>query len=404
MPSSPDASGIHGSTAESELLDRIEELSFLRTLNDRLARCPDFSTACQTLVDLVWDDGWADEVTYYSIDEQRRVGRLEACAPPPLECELPCTEIPLRVEPFGQILASDAAVTVLPESLPAPLVDETEERAADEVALAAPMRVRGAVKGVLFVRTRSSSADLDEEQRILAITATSAAFALDVARADAREEFLATLRHDIHNPVSAALGCAQILVQELNRNEPLREFADGVVSSLEVISDLVSNYLHMNAIDQGVPWLRLEDVDLGELTTSVVDRFRANATQKEQQVTVDVEPVSIRADRRQLDRVLANLVSNAIKYTPEHGRIDITVDTDGARARLRVKDNGYGLSDEDLESLFTKYARFHADTDIPGTGLGLFISKALVEAHGGAITVRSEPGRGSEFTVTLPMG
>ena len=94
MPSSRSAGGQLGSTAEQELIEKIEELSFLRTLNDRLARCPDYATACQTLVDLVWDDGWADEVSYWSVDGQRRACRLEARAPLQPDGEPQSSEVP----------------------------------------------------------------------------------------------------------------------------------------------------------------------------------------------------------------------------------------------------------------------------------------------------------------------
>src|SRR5262249_52952722 len=110
----------------------------------------------------------------------------------------------------------------------------------------------------------------------------------------------------------------------------------------------------------------------------------------------------IRADRRQLGRVFANLIGNAIKYAPGPGRVDVSLAADDAYVVVTVADTGYGLSPADLQRLFTRYARFHRDKGIPGTGLGLYLSKAIVEAHGGSIAVVSEVGRGSTFTVRLP--
>ena len=110
----------------------------------------------------------------------------------------------------------------------------------------------------------------------------------------------------------------------------------------------------------------------------------------------------VHGDRRQLGRVVTNLVGNAVKYTPTGGRIDVEVASTEDDVWLRVRDTGFGVDAVDLGRLFTKYARFHRDRGIPGTGLGLFLSKAIVEAHGGSVSASSDPGRGSVFTVQLP--
>jgi signal transduction histidine kinase len=110
----------------------------------------------------------------------------------------------------------------------------------------------------------------------------------------------------------------------------------------------------------------------------------------------------LRADRRQLGRVVANLVSNALKYTPGPGRVQVNLTHDAGGAVLTVSDTGAGLSADDLTRLFTKHARFHRHLDIPGTGLGLYLSKAIVEAHGGRIEAESTFGKGSIFRVRIP--
>lgn len=400
MPSSPDRGA--RPTAEGELLEKIEELSFLRLLNDSLASAPDYASACQTLVDLIWDEGWADAVAYVSVDMQRQLCRLEARAPRNGDIDS-VGELNLQESPFPDVLEQPQTVIALgdpaPPWLAAPHDSGTED---GRIMLAAPMRVRGVSKGVLLVLVNVDATDPEEQRRILGIAATSAALALDSARADAREEFLATLRHDINNPVTAALGCAEVLVRELQDNEQLLDFAQAIMSSLESVTDLVSNYLHMGAINQGAPWLNVEEIDLGKLTALVVDRFRATASQKELTLSFRGEGTRAQADRRQLERVLTNLVSNAVKYTPSGGQVDVVAAAESTGVTIAVRDTGTGLSKDQLSELFTKYTRFHRDTDIPGTGLGLFISKVLVEAHGGRIEVTSEPGQGSCFTIHLP--
>src|SRR5207249_3051838 len=100
--------------------------------------------------------------------------------------------------------------------------------------------------------------------------------------------------------------------------------------------------------------------------------------------------------------VLTNLLGNAIKYTPGPGRVTVTTGTESGRARLAVTDTGYGIAAADLRALGTKYLRFQRAKGIPGTGIGLYVSRAIVDAHGGTLTVASTPGRGSTFTVHLP--
>jgi signal transduction histidine kinase len=214
--------------------------------------------------------------------------------------------------------------------------------------MSAPTQVRGTTTGLLLVYVRGDAATIEEDRRLLAITTTSAALALDAARGEAREEFLATLRHDINNPVAVALGYTEMVVERLRAagDEASATLAASVAELLKVVADLVSNYLHMAAIDRGAPWLH--------------------------------------------------------QYTSGPGRVDVTTSSDGTTATLVVADTGYGLAAADLGRLFTKYARFHRDRGIPGTGLGLYISKAIVEAHGGTLTATSEVGRGSAFTLTLP--
>jgi signal transduction histidine kinase len=399
-------------SAEAAFLEKVEELSFLRSLNDRLARVPDFTSACRCLVDLVWEERDAAAVAYVSIDSQRKLCRVEAVAPEFLSHAV-TSEVGFATPPFTTLIEGNE-VAVLEDVAPPDWLVGGKSPAAARAAAALPergtvigaaMRVRGATTGALLVYTGASPDRVEEDRRLLAVVATSAALALDVARSEAREEFLAMLRHDINTPVSIALGYAELVLERLQAqgDDKLAPLAVSVVESLKAIGDLVSNYLHMAAIDRGVHWLHFQETDLATLTTDVAERLRPSATEKQVTLTCTVCPAPVRADRRQLERVITNLVSNAIKYTPGPGRVDVTVSVDERHAILTVTDTGYGMSGEDLTHVFTKYGRFHRQKGIPGTGLGLYLSKAIVDAHGGAIGVRSELDRGSTFTVRIPL-
>ncbi len=384
---------------ETALLQRIEEMSFLGAVNQRLARVPDFASASRALLELVWEERYADAVAFVVVDGPRRVCTVQAVLPASFDLE-PTAEMSVEREPFAAALAGTDPV-VIRDVPPLPWMPAP---AAGGALIAAPLPVRGTAIGVLLVHTRGDAAALEEHRRVLALVATSAALALDAARNEAREEFLATLRHDINNPMHVALGYMEMLADRLRRegSPELLALAGSVTESLKAVSDLATNHLHMAAIDRGVAGIARERLDLGTLTSEIVGRHRPSASEKGITLVHEGASALVRGDRRQLGRVVTNLVGNALKYTPAGGRIDVEVGNMGDDVLLRVRDTGYGVGPADLARLFTKYARFHRDRAIPGTGLGLYLSKAIVEAHGGSVSAMSEPGHGSVFTVQLP--
>ena len=356
------------------------------------------------LVDLVWEERRANVVGYVAVDPHRRVGRLEALAPAPVNGG-PAGDLALDAPPFPALLAAAEPVVLLEAPAWLRPVGQPMGAPMRGVVVSAPTRVRDTTTGVLLAfYGRGPVADLEEDRRVLALIAASAALALDAARSQAREEVLATLRHDINNPVHAALGYTEMILDRLRAGgdgETLA-LAASVLDSLKVVADLVSNYLHMAAIDRGVPALHHERLDLGTLAAEIVERFRPSAVEKQVRIVCRGHCPTASADRRQLGRVITNLVSNAVKYTPGPGQVEVRVGEDEAGAMLEVADTGYGLAPDELPLVFTKYARFHRERGLPGTGLGLYISRAIVEAHGGTITVTSIPGHGATFTVRLP--
>ncbi len=382
---------------ETALLQRIEEMSFLGMLNERLARVPDFGSACRTLVELVFEERYAERVAFVAIDALRGVCTLEAAVPSAPEDDA-APEASLTSLPF----AGAAEPVVMRPAEPVPWL--APDRASNAALIAAPFLVRGTAIGMLLVQTRGDATALEEHRRLLALVATSAALALDAARNDAREEFLATLRHDINNPVHVALGYMAMLNDGLRErgDDDLLAIASSVTESLKAVADLASNHLHMAAIDRGVAGMARDRLDIGALTAEIVRRHRPSAAEKRIVLAHDGGCALVRGDRRQLGRVVTNLVGNAIKYTPGGGRIDVQIAGAGGDVTLTVRDTGYGVAPTDVALLFTKYARFHRDKAIPGTGLGLYLSKAIVEAHGGSVHAQSVPGEGSVFTVRLP--
>lgn len=398
MPSSNDPRAHTAPPEAVALLEKIEELSLLRALSDRLAAATDFGVACQALTDLVWAERGAESVAYVTVDPYGQSVRLEAVTP---------------AQELGVLLDGTRAYELLAEVIAEGRADVVRCPSfawglgvVGGTVLWAPTVLRGELTGGLLIHTRGTDEHVTADCRLLAIVVAMAALGLNAARTQVREDFLATLRHDIKNPLGVALGYLDMVEDRLvdGALEPseLRRCLQASTESLKAVDDLVVNYLHLAVIDRGRPAIDKEEVDLGAVASAVVSRLLPAATEKGLVLTLSGTTVPVSADRRQVTRVIGNLIDNAIKYTPAPGRVEMTLDLDGREAVFAVRDTGLGLTAADLTRLFQKNTRFHLEARIPGTGLGLYLSKAIVEAHGGRIDVQSAAGEGSTFTLRLP--
>jgi len=223
-----------------------------------------------------------------------------------------------------------------------------------------------------------------------------------------RAEFLAVLTHDIKNPLTVILGHADLLLEEAEtRGMRESEQEDSLLwikqGALSVLS-LVENYLNLSRIEAGQFTLNKIPLQLNDLLDRVGQQCRAAARQGgiTLEVQLEKELPWVEGDRLALERVFANLVSNAVKFTPVGGHITISSAQHGKEVWATVADSGPGIASEELSAIFEKYRRTAATRQQPGTGLGLFIVKALMEAHGGRVTVESTLGAGSRFQVILP--
>lgn len=222
-----------------------------------------------------------------------------------------------------------------------------------------------------------------------------------------KDAFLAVLTHDMRTPLTSIKGYASILKdRELAREQQVK-IAKVIMHSQDTLLDIVNNILEIEKLQSGVPVeLECSSFDLALLTQNAVESLAAAALEKQIKLRYEQvpTPVIITADLSKIQRVVLNLISNAIKYTPEGGEVRVDTSVNGRFASVTVQDNGYGIPADELPYIFDRYSRVKGHQHLAiGTGLGLAIVKSLIEAHNGEITVVSDENVGSTFSIKLPL-
>ncbi|MDX6694860.1 MAG: hypothetical protein QOF02_2463 [Blastocatellia bacterium] len=223
-----------------------------------------------------------------------------------------------------------------------------------------------------------------------------------------KEEFLALTTHDLRSPLTVISGVISFFTS--GRLGELSPEQKNMVAMMErntqSLIELVNDLLDASKLESGTMRLDITSIDLNKMLDEMREAMEPLAREKDIKLTEKLAPdlPLVEADRTKLRRILVNLLSNAMKFTPRHGAVEVRAELAGERVRLTVADTGVGIAPEDVKRLFDKYeqARSRATRGEKGTGLGLYITRQLVELHGGEIEVQSELGRGSTFSFTLP--
>lgn len=224
----------------------------------------------------------------------------------------------------------------------------------------------------------------------------------------AKSEFLSRMSHELRTPLNAVLGFAQLLDMDLHTPEQ-KESTGEIIKAGQHLLELIDEVLDISRIEAGKLRLSLEPVDAAEVIEECISLLMPLAAREG--VSLSAHPPTIpdgstfvAADRQRLKQVVLNLVSNGIKYNRQHGSVRVSLQpSDQDRIQIDVADTGPGIAPDRRGRLFSPFERLGAEgSGVQGTGLGLSLSKSLVEAMGGSISVATDPGRGSTFTVTLP--
>ncbi len=225
----------------------------------------------------------------------------------------------------------------------------------------------------------------------------------------AKDDFVSTVSHELRTPVTSILGYAELLREEMaHRTGDVHHLAmlDTIARNAQRLNAICNDLLVLGGFDH-LPDVKRDELDLCQVVALAEDATRALVLHRDLTLTFDqpTTPVRVRGDRAQLDRVLLNLISNAIKFTDDGGRVDVVLRDDGPYAVITVADDGQGIDAADQELVFQRFYRTREAQRlaIPGTGLGLAIVQGIVEAHDGRIDLDSAAGAGATFTVRLPL-
>jgi len=224
-----------------------------------------------------------------------------------------------------------------------------------------------------------------------------------------KSEFLANMSHELRTPLNAVIGFADALRAKMVGavNDKQAEYLDNIREAGEHLLALINDVLDLSKVEAGRMELALARFDLPQAIAQAMTQVRPRALREGIELGKKIDPRlgEFEADERKLKQVLLNLLSNAIKFTPQGGRVDVCAAAKGKFLEIAVKDTGTGISAADQARLFEMFQQFGRDDarKAEGTGLGLALTKRLVELHGGAIRVASAPGEGSTFTVSLPL-
>jgi len=223
-----------------------------------------------------------------------------------------------------------------------------------------------------------------------------------------KDQFVGSVSHELRTPLTSIVGYVELLLDEddsANLDDEQRQFLGIIDRNCHRLTRLVDDILFIARVDAGRLSLDLQEVDVGELARLAVESARPFAGRKSQ--TIDLETQAalppLQADPTRMNQLVDNLISNAIKYTPEGGAVTVVVAESGAAIHIEVRDTGVGIPPDELEKLFVRFFRASTSGVAQGTGLGLSIVKSIVEAHRGTIDVHSTVGEGTTFLVDLPL-
>jgi signal transduction histidine kinase len=410
-----------------ELTRSVDELRALGEIGQAISSTLDLQTVLSTIVARATQLSGTDAGVIYEYDEQREVFVPRATAH--LEADIVDTMLAAPVRKgegaTGRLAEGPESVQV-PDILAAPAESRVRGalvHAGYRALLAVPLVREDHLLGGLTVIRKATGEFAPEIIELLRTFATQSALAIQNARlfleiedksrqleaaSQHKSEFLANMSHELRTPLNAIIGFSEVLTERMfgELNEKQDEYLKDIYASGQHLLSLINDILDLSKIEAGRMELEPADFDLPSAIDNALTLVRERAGRRGITLgrAIDERVGTIRADERKVKQVLLNLLSNALKFTPEGGRIDVRAAVNGELVEVSVADTGVGIAPEDQEAVFEEFRQVGARTaKHEGTGLGLALSRKFVELHGGRIWVTSQVGTGSTFTFTIPV-
>jgi signal transduction histidine kinase len=354
-----------------------------------------------------------------SIGEKGVVTSVLASAPPDIAERVPASLIQYVTRTGEDVILSESTGTSRFSN------DEYFLRHKPKSVLCLPVRRQAELVGLLYLENDLiAGAFTSSRLAALRLLATQAAVSVENALLLAKErsareaaedavraqtEFLQIASHELHTPVTSLVLAVDLMRRAAPSGRPLApekmdRLLDRVMQQSARLTRLSNDLLDVTRLDADRLPLHLTDVDLASLVGEVVERFEVDLAQSRATVSLSVShgPIVGRWDRSRIDQVFTNLLSNAIKFGAGKP-IEVVLDQDARCAHLTVRDHGIGIAREEKDRIFGRFERAVSVRHYGGLGLGLYITRRIVERHGGSIRCESDPGRGATFVVSLPL-
>ena len=411
-----------------ELTQSVEKLTALGEVSLAVSSTLDVETVLDTIVSHATQLAGADGCAIYEYDEITRTFHVRATHNFDAAFVATLRAMPLRK---GEGLGGRATETRQPiqiADITAPGAYESQIRdlligAGYRAALSVPLLREEEVIGSLSLVRKESGEFSPEVVDVLKTFATQSALAIQNARlfreiADKsrqleaasrhKSEFLANMSHELRTPLNAIIGFSEVLADRMfgELNDKQVEYLKDILESDRHLLSLINDILDLSKIEAGRMELELASFPLPQAIDNALTLVRERAVRRGIALhqSVDERLGEIVADERKVKQVLLNLLSNALKFTPEGGRVDVCASAVGDMAEISVTDTGVGIALEDQAAVFEEFRQVGAaEKKAEGTGLGLALSRKFIELHGGTIGVTSQVGVGSTFSFTLPL-
>jgi signal transduction histidine kinase len=410
-----------------ELARSVERLTALFEVGRAVSSTLDLDRVLAAVVARASEIAGADGGALYEYDPTAQVLRVRATHRMTAVLVDALTAEPLRL---GEGAVGRAAATRAPVEIPDIRLRGAYEgrlralmvRSGDRSLLAVPLLREEQVVGGLVLRRRTPGKFPSDTIELLQAFAAQSALAIQNARLFAelteksrqleeasrhKSEFLANMSHELRTPLNAIIGFSEVLLERYfgELTEKQEEYLRDVLSSGQHLLALINDILDLSKVEAGRMELDLSTFALTPVLESglVMVRERATRNGVALELGVDEDTGRVEADERKVKQVVFNLLSNAVKFTPAGGRVRLSARREGDCVVIAVADTGVGIAPEDQGRIFEEFGQARGRNRTEGTGLGLTLTKQFVELHGGTIGVESEVGRGSTFTVRLPV-